>query len=253
MKEIQTMLDATAKRVCDEVGLDPSFATIENRIAHVNIHVETPRLPLWPLTMSPGPEHLDEDCAMEIDRIEHILGVLARAHLALQHAHDRFQGPPPLWATGVHPLVGFAIDRSSYSPEEIVKESRSPAWRPEEREEHLLGEKTGLHLEVKMLRFGNGLKIRARGTYSSLDVQPMTDTTRTGIVGRSLAEVMDCPADIADLLISSAVDRPNEGTTRLTVWGDLVPIEEPPAGEDPWWIATWSDFQDLAMERHRHG
>jgi len=249
MNDIQPILDATIARICDEIDIDPALVTIENRFSHVHIHVERPELVRWPLAMTPGCEALSEDSHTTLDQIEHVLRVLGQAHLALKHVHDRFEGPPPLWATGIHPLARFAIERSSYTFEEMIKESRSPAWRPEEREEHHLGEGSGLHLEVRLLKFGNGTTARTRGTYCSLDTEPMTQTSRTAIAGRRMGEMMDDARGVEDLVASSAVDRPDLGKTRVVVWSDLVPIEEPPAGEEPWWIARWSAYQDVKLGR----
>ena len=44
-----------------------------------------------------------------------------------------------------------------------------------------------------------------------------------------------------------------------TIGGDAdtddVPTEteEPPAGEDPWWVRTWSAWQDLCKDRQNKG
>jgi hypothetical protein len=249
MNDIRPILDATIARTCDDIGLDPSLVTIENRVSHLHIHVERPELTHWPLAMTPGREAISHESHIALDWIEHVLRVLGEAHLALKHVHDIFNGPPPPWATGIHPLARFAIERSSYTFEEMIRESRSPTWKPEEREEHLLGEGSGLHVEVRLLRFGNGTTVRTRGTYSSLDTGPMTQTSRTSIAGRRLEEIMEDARGVEDLVASSAVDRPDLERTRVIVWGDLVPIEEPPAGEDPWWIARWSAYQDLKLGR----
>ena len=249
MKEMQAILDATVSRVCRDAGVDPDIASIDNRVGHVRVHVEKPDLPRWPMSMAPGPEYLSKDCPMDIDAMERILKVLLSVHRAMKEVHDRFDAPPPLWATAIHPMAKTAIGRSSYSFEDMVRESRSPTWRPEEHEEHLLGDKSGLHLEVKMLMFGSGMRVRTRGTFATIDVPRMPETTRTSIIGRRLAECTDLDDESAPLVISSAVDRADLEATRLTIWGDLVPIERAPEGENPWWVPVWSELQDLRMDR----
>ena len=249
MQEVQKILDAVVQNICRQEGLDPDLATIENRVGHVHVHVERPDLPKWPVAMSPGLEHLARDCPMQIEEIERTLRTLAEAHLALKHVHDHFDGTPPLWATGIHPMTQLAIGRSSYTLHEMLKSSRSGTWRPDKSEEFLLGDKSGLHLEMKMIRLEGGRLFRARGTFSTIDVSRVPDTVRTAVTGRKLADFMETPGAVGDLKIHKATDRPDIGVTRLEIWADLIPMEAPPPGENPWWIAKWSAWQNMRMER----
>lgn len=253
MDEVKTILDAISMRISKEEGIDPDFVVIENRIGHVHLHVERPDLPQWPMAMIPGPEAISKDMPMQIKNIEEGLRTMIRAHLALKHVHDRFEGPPPAWATGIHPLALLALGRSSYNVDEMIKCSRSGSWRPEEREEYLLGDRSGLHLEIKMIRLPSGRAVRSRGSYGSLDIPRLPETTRTAMTGRRLSDFLDLPEFLEDLVVWRTIDRPDLGTTRIEIWADLVPIEEPPAGEEPWWVGTWSSWQDLCKDRQNKG
>ena len=253
MDEAKAILDAISTRISKEEGIDPDLVSIENRIGHVHLHVERPDLPRWPMAMMPGPESISKDMPVQIESMEEGLRTMIRAHLALRHVHDQFEGPPPAWGTGIHPLALLALGRSSYTARERIKCSRSGSWRPEEREEYLLGDRSALHLEIKMIRLPSGRAVRCRGSYGSLDIPRLPETTRTAMTGRKLSDFLDLPDFPEDLVVWRTIDRPDLGATRMEIWADLVPIEQPPVGEDPWWIGTWSAWQDLHMDRKNKG
>ena len=248
--EIGQIYNAIAERICTDKGIDPDVAKIENRVGHVRVYVERPATPKWPVAMTPGPEDLAKDVHVNLETIEQTLETLIDAHLALKGAHDEFAGEPPLWATGVHPLVKAILSTSTYSAEELLRSSRSTTWKPEEREELTVGGKGGLYLEVKLLRLRTGRIMRNRGTYATIDLPKLPSTVVNGMIGRSFADYIEGPEGLEHITIDGAIDLVDQNGTRLQSWADLVPIENNTA-ENPWWISKWSAFQDLRMDRHK--
>ena len=247
-ENILKILRASASHLAEEEKYDAQKVKIEHRHSHLHLSVAKPDTLQWEVTMSPTSAYFETDLLVDMTAFTNALRVLIKGAQAAEIVHDRFGRDVPCWATGIHPLGRDIVAASSYSAHDLLKASRSPSWRPEEEEEYLLSEKTGLHLEIKFIR-GRHL-YRNRGTYATLDVERLPDSARISLIGRKLSDFSgENLPNSNHLTITEAVDNKDAGCTRLSLWGDLVPLETPPPGEDPWWIKDWSALQDLRMNR----
>lgn len=247
-EKILKILRAYASHIADKQKYDPQKIGIEHRFTHLHLNVAKPETMQWEVAMSPAADYFKADIPVDIQAFGKTIEALIKGAQAAEFVHNKFERNVPCWATGVHPLGRDMISSSSYKASDLLKSSRSPSWRPEEEEEYLLSDKTGLHLEVKFLR---GVHFyRSRGTFATLDVEQLPDSVRLSLIGRSLSDFAgNGLPNSRHLIITEAINNADAKSTRLNLWGELIPLETPPDGEDPWWIKDWSKLQDIRMGR----
>lgn len=182
---------------------------------------------------------LEIETGEDFSKIEQFTKAIVEAERVLSHLHDRFGETIPPWAMSAHPLARDFVEASSYTAEEIIDRSAYEQDGNPDREEYRF-ETSYNHFNLRWMRLASLL--RASGCFATMDVPAVPEATLVAIKNKTVSEIFGPSfkhsADLKPMGMGPTADR-----TRISFKDNLIPIVDPPAGEDTWWINSWSLYE----------